>query len=63
MTAIVKSADLPSGTTVHDETLDRWYVKRLVGMFPWRASNGEKLTDFEVDKFLRSGRIVITYQD
>ncbi len=60
MAAIVKSIQLPDGTTVHDETLDRWYVKKPVGMFPWRANNGEKLTDFEVDNFLRSGRIVVT---
>ena len=59
MAAIVKSIQLPDGTTVHDETLDRWYVKKPVGMFPWRANNGEKLTDFEVDNFLRSGRIVV----
>jgi hypothetical protein len=58
--AAVKSVELPDGTTAHDETLDRWYVKRSAGMFPWRASNGEKLTDFEVDNFLRSGRIVVT---
>ncbi|KUL21719.1 hypothetical protein [Actinoplanes awajinensis] len=60
MTATVRSVDLPEGTTAHDETLDRWYVKRLAGMFPWRAGNGEKLTNFEVDNFLRSGRINIT---
>jgi hypothetical protein len=60
VTATVKSVDLPDGTTAHDETLDRWYVKKPAGMFPWRAHNGEKLTDFEVDNFLRSGRIVLT---
>ena len=60
MTATVKSVDLPDGTTAHDETLDRWYVKKPAGLFPWRAVNGEKLTDFEVDNFLRSGRVVVT---
>jgi hypothetical protein len=60
VTATVKSVDLPDGTTAHDETLDRWYVKRTFGMFPWRANNGEKLTDYEVDNFLRSGRVVVT---
>lgn len=60
MTRTVKSVDLPDGTTAYDGTLDRWYVKRLAGMFPWRATNGEKLTDYEVDNFLRSGRIVVT---
>ena len=59
MTATVKSVDLPDGTTAYDETLDRWYVKKLTGLFPWRANKGEKLTDFEVDNFLRSGRIVV----
>jgi hypothetical protein len=60
VTATVKSAELPDGTTAHDETLNRWYVKKPAGLFPWRANNGEKLTDFEVDSFLRSGRIVLT---
>ena len=60
MPATVRSVDLPEGTTVHDATLDRWYVKKLAGMFPWRASHGEKLTDFEVDSFLRTGRIIVT---
>jgi hypothetical protein len=55
----MKSAQLPDGAIVHDETLDRWYIKKPVGMFPWRANNGEKLTDFEVDNFIRSGRIVV----
>ena len=59
MSTAVTSADLPDGTTAHDKTLDRWYVRRSIGMFPWRAINGEKLTDFEVDNFLRSGRIVV----
>jgi len=59
VTTTVRSADLPDGTTAHDKTLDRWYVKKLAGMFPWRATNGEKLTDFEVDSFLRSGRLVV----
>ncbi|GID31606.1 hypothetical protein [Paractinoplanes brasiliensis] len=63
MTTTVRSADLPDGTTAHDETLDRWYVKKPVGMFPWRAANGEKLTDYEVDNFLRSGRISVTAPD
>ena len=55
----MKSVDLTNGTTAHDRTLDRWYIKKYAGMFPWRACNGEKLTDFEVDNFLRSGRIVV----
>jgi hypothetical protein len=61
--ATVKSADLPHGTTAHDTTLDRWYVKKLAGMFPWRAANGEKLTEYEVDNFLRSGRIAVMLPD
>jgi hypothetical protein len=63
VTATVKSVDLPDGATAHDEILDRWYVKKPGGMFPWRAINGEKLTDFEVDNFLRSGRIVVTFPE
>jgi hypothetical protein len=63
VTAAVKSVDLPDGTTAHDETLDRWYVKRRAGMFPWRAHNGEKLSHFEVDNFLRTGRVVVTLPD
>ncbi|GAB2588324.1 hypothetical protein Aab01nite_48890 [Paractinoplanes abujensis] len=59
MTTTVRSADLSNGTVAHDGTLDRWYVKNAAGIFPWRAGNGEKLTDYEVDAFLRSGRITV----